>query len=410
MAFAIGAIVFALGLLASIAWHECGHMWAAQATGMKVRRYFVGFGPTLWSVRRGETEYGIKALPLGGFCDIAGMTPHEDLAPDEQRRAMFRQQAWKRLLVLFAGPAQNFVLGFVLIVVAGLAWGLPDLSPPPTGTTVAQVGCVTSSITVGADDSVTEQPCSGTGPAGAAGLLAGDRIVAVDGTPVDRSAELTPRIQQSTGPVSLTVRRGDREFTTTMTPQPLTITTTDQNGKVTRESINRVGITFEVPPAWKHYDAVSILPGSVVFTAELAGRTWDALLAMPTKVHSLWIAVTGGERAADTPISVYGATVLGGQAAERGLWGTFLLLLISINFFLGLFNLVPLLPLDGGHMAIVGYEKVRDLFRRLFGRAPGGPVDYYKLLPATYAVVLVMGAFMVLTLAADIVNPIPIPN
>lgn len=147
-----------------------------------------------------------------------------------------------------------------------------------------------------------------------------------------------------------------------------------------------------------------------MFTGELAHQTWNALLSMPTKVHNLWIAVTGGERDPDTPVSVYGATVLGGQAAERGLWETFFLLLISINFFLGLFNLIPLLPLDGGHMAIVGYEKGRDTFRRWFGRAPGGPVDYYKLLPLTYAVVVVMAGFMVLTLTADIVNPITFPN
>ncbi|MGV9673235.1 MULTISPECIES: M50 family metallopeptidase [unclassified Gordonia (in: high G+C Gram-positive bacteria)] len=410
MVFAIGVVLFALALLASIAWHECGHMWAAQRTGMKVRRYFVGFGPTLWSTRRGETEYGVKALPFGGFCDIAGMTPHEELTADERERAMYRQKPWKRLVVLFAGPAQNFILGFVLIVIAGLVWGLPDLSPPATGTTVAKISCVTPTITVDAGNSATEAPCAGSGPAGAAGLRTGDQIVAVNGTPVDTASDLTPKIQQSVGPVELTVRRDGSDFTAVMTPQPVTINTTDKAGATTSRSINRVGITFEQPPLWKHYNVLTILPGSAVFTAELAHQTWNALLSMPTKVHNLWIAVTGGERDPDTPVSVYGATVLGGQAAERGLWDTFLLLLISINFFLGLFNLVPLLPLDGGHMAIVGYEKGRDTVRRWFGRAPGGPVDYYKLLPLTYAVVVVMAGFMVLTLTADIINPITIPN
>ncbi|WLP91182.1 M50 family metallopeptidase [Gordonia sp. NB41Y] len=410
MVFAIGVVLFALGLLASIAWHECGHMWAAQATGMKVRRYFVGFGPTLWSTRRGETEYGVKALPFGGFCDIAGMTPHEQLTADEQSRAMFRQKPWKRLVVLFAGPAQNFILGFVLIVVAGLVWGLPDLSPAPVGTTLTKISCVPSTITVDADGNQTESGCTGTGPAGAAGLQPGDKIVAIDGNPVDQASQLSPRIRESSGPITLTVDRAGTEFTTTMTPQPLTVTTTDSKGTTSTQTINRVGIVFDAPPTWKTYNALTIWPGAAVFTGELAHQTWNALLSMPTKVHNLWIAVTGGERDPDTPVSVYGATVLGGQAAERGLWETFFLLLISINFFLGLFNLIPLLPLDGGHMAIVGYEKGRDTFRRWFGRAPGGPVDYYKLLPLTYAVVVVMAGFMVLTLTADIVNPITFPN
>ena len=100
MGFVIGVIVFALGLLLSIAWHECGHMWAAQRTGMVVRRYFIGFGPTLWSTRRNGTEYGVKAIPLGGFCDIAGMTTYDEIAPEHADRAMFRQKAWKRLVVL----------------------------------------------------------------------------------------------------------------------------------------------------------------------------------------------------------------------------------------------------------------------------------------------------------------------
>ena len=123
VSFALGVAGFAIALVLSVAWHECGHMWAAQATGMKVRRYFVGFGPTLWSTRRGETEYGFKAIPAGGFCDIAGMTPYEDLSADEESRAMYKQKPWKRLVVLVAGPLQNFILGFLLIIVLAVGWG-----------------------------------------------------------------------------------------------------------------------------------------------------------------------------------------------------------------------------------------------------------------------------------------------
>ncbi len=117
----------------SVALHECGHMWVARATGMKVRRYFVGFGPTLWSTRRpnklGSTEYGVKAIPLGGFCDIAGMTSVEELKPDEVPYAMYKQKVWKRVAVLFAGPGMNFVVGLVLIYAIAIVWGLPNLNP-----------------------------------------------------------------------------------------------------------------------------------------------------------------------------------------------------------------------------------------------------------------------------------------
>ncbi len=126
MVFAIGVLLFALGIGASIALHEAGHMWTAKALGMKVRRYYIGFGPKIFSFRRGETEYGLKAIPAGGFCDIAGMTAVDELAPDEVDRAMYKQKAWKRIVVMSGGIAMNFLLGFVLIIVLAVGWGLPS--------------------------------------------------------------------------------------------------------------------------------------------------------------------------------------------------------------------------------------------------------------------------------------------
>ena len=159
MMFAIGIVLFALAILISVALHECGHMWVARATGMKVRRYFVGFGPTLWSTRRGETEYGVKAVPLGGFCDIAGMTPVEELAPDETDRAMYKQATWKRVAVLFAGPGMNFVICLVLIYVIALIWGLPNLHPP-TKAIVGETACVAPEMAPGQDREL-QRPRSG---------------------------------------------------------------------------------------------------------------------------------------------------------------------------------------------------------------------------------------------------------
>ena len=402
MVFVFGVLLFALGLLLSIAWHECGHMWAAQRTGMLVRRYFIGFGPTIWSFRRGETEYGIKALPLGGFCDIAGMTTYDEIAPEDAPRAMYLQKAWKRFVVMIAGPMQNFILGFVLIVILALSAGLPDLSPPPTPARVGQTACV--SATIAADG--TSSPCAGAGPAAAAGLRAGDEIVAANGTPVRDAADLTPIIRTSTGPVTLTIERDGVRSNVVATPQRVVVTSTSSTGVVSTQTVNQIGIEYPRTAGYKHYNALTAIPGSVVFTGQLANATWDSLLSLPSKVGALWTSVTGGERAADTPVSVYGASVIGGDLAERGQWTAVLLLLISINFFLGLFNLVPLLPLDGGHIAIIGYEKARNTIRARLGKVAKGPVDYIKLMPATYVVLAIMGSYMVLTLTADIINPI----
>ena len=177
MMFVLGIVLFALAILISVALHECGHMWVARATGMKVRRYFVGFGPTVWSTLRpnrlGYTEYGLKAVPAGGFCDIAGMTSVEELAPEDQPYAMYKQKTWKRVAVLLAGPAMNFIIGLVLIYGIAVAWGLPNLHPP-TKAIVGETSCVKAEVTKG-----KLGDCTGYGPAAAAGTLAESTTPAV---------------------------------------------------------------------------------------------------------------------------------------------------------------------------------------------------------------------------------------
>lgn len=404
MTFALGVVLFALALIVSVAWHECGHMWAAQATGMKVRRYFIGFGPTLWSVRRGETEYGFKAIPAGGFCDIAGMTPYDELSEADKPRAMFRQATWKRLVVLLGGPAMNFVLGFALIIVLGLSWGLPSLDGS-SKVYAANLGCVAATT----DAAGKPVDCTGPAPAAEAGLADGDRILAVNGTEIANSSELVAGVQQSTGTVDLLIERDGAEQTVTVPVTQVQRMAEQPDGSLAPVTVGAIGVGLQNDYV-NHYNALSVWPGAVGFTGSLFVETGKALASLPSKVAGLWEAVTGGERAIDTPVSVVGASVLGGQAAERGAWQMFLMLLISVNFFLGLFNLVPLLPLDGGHMAIALYEKGRNTVRGWFGRTAAGPVDYLKLLPLTYVVVVVLGAFMVLTLTADIINPIQVFN
>ncbi|WP_231115375.1 M50 family metallopeptidase, partial [Mycobacterium avium] len=207
MMFVIGIVLFALAILISVALHECGHMWVARATGMKVRRYFVGFGPTLWSTRRGETEYGLKAVPLGGFCDIAGMTSVEELAPDEADRAMFKQATWKRVAVLFAGPGANFVICLVLLYAIALIWGLPNLHPP-TKAIVGETACVAPEVAPGklAD-------CTGPGPAALAGIRPGDVIVKVGDTPVSTFDDMAAAIRKMHGNVPIVVDRDGTAIT-----------------------------------------------------------------------------------------------------------------------------------------------------------------------------------------------------
>ncbi|WP_216902773.1 M50 family metallopeptidase [Nocardia alni] len=405
MGFAIGFVLFALGITASVALHECGHMWAAQATGMKVRRYFIGFGPKVFSFQRGETEYGLKALPLGGFCDIAGMTALDEIDPADLDRAMYRQKTWKRLVVMFGGIAMNFVLGFLLIVILAIGWGLPRLDSPP-GNQIA-VACVGAGNSDG-----TQQKCTGEGPAQKAGMRRGDRIVAVDGVAVKNIDQIASNTKNQTGPIDYTVERDGKTLHITVDPiQVRTYPIDPQTNKPATSPVmsSKIGVSQDYYDV-RHYNVLTAIPASVGFTGDMFGKTFESLAQMPTKVVNLWHAVTGGVRDPNTPVSVYGASKIGGETVEHGLWNVFILVLASLNFFLGAFNLLPLLPLDGGHIAVVLYEKVRNMLRSRRGLGVGGPVDYMKLLPATYVVVVIGGAYMVLVLVADIVNPIKLFN
>ncbi|MFR9751884.1 M50 family metallopeptidase [Nocardia sp. 004] len=396
MVFAVGFVLFALGITISIALHECGHMWAAQATGMKVRRYFIGFGPKIFSFRRGETEYGLKALPLGGFCDIAGMTALDELSPEELDRAMYRQATWKRLLVMSGGIMMNFLLGLVLIVILAVGWGLPSLDQPAP-TALGEMSCIRSELPGG-----IPQDCTGPGPAQRDGLQRGDVVTKVNDVPVEEWRQLVAETQKQVGTIRYTVERDGQTLVIPVTPDR--VMRYPDDGGPGRE-ISAIGVAAE-SYGLVQYNVLSAIPASVAFTGDLAVETFRSLARMPAKVMDLWEAVTGGVRDPETPVSVYGASRIGGETAAAGLWQIFILLLASLNFFLGAFNVLPLLPLDGGHIAVVLYEKIRDMVRGLRRLPPGDPVDYLKLLPVTYVFVVLGGAYMLLTLTADIVNPI----
>lgn len=407
--FGIGIALFALFILLSVALHECGHMWVARATGMKVRRYFVGFGPTLWSTRRpnrlGSTEYGVKAVPLGGFCDIAGMTSVEELDPEDRPYAMYKQKTWKRVAVLAAGPGMNFIIGLVLIYGIAITWGLPNLHQP-TNAMVGETSCIKDQVK---PDQFGE--CVAASPAAAAGIQAGDVIVAVGGTPVANFDEMSKAVRKLNGPTELTVQRDEngqtREFSTTVnvTPSQRYITPGGEGAQPAPTQVGTIGVAAaSFGPT--QYNPLSAVPATFAFTGDLAVELGKSLAKIPTKVGALVHSIGGGERDPETPISVVGASIIGGDTVEAGLWVAFWFFLAQLNFVLGAVNLVPLLPFDGGHIAIALYEKLRNMARTARGKVAAAPVNYLKLMPATYVVLVLVVGYMLLTVTADLVNPI----
>ncbi|WP_144208536.1 M50 family metallopeptidase [Mycobacterium tilburgii] len=403
MMFAIGIVLFALAILISVALHECGHMWVARATGMKVRRYFVGFGPTLWSTHRGETEYGVKAVPLGGFCDIVGMTPVEDLTPDETARAMYKQKTWKRVAVLFAGPGMNFVICVALIYVIALIWGLPNLHPP-TQAIVGETACIAPEVAPG---KVGE--CTGPGPAALAGIRAGDVVVKVGDTPVHTFDEMAAAVRKLHGTVPVVVERNGKAITTyveiSQTQRFVSAGGNGQDGNPVASTVGAIGVgAVKVEP--KHYGVLAAIPSTFAFTGDLTVEVGRALITVPTKVGALVHAIGGGQRDPETPMSVVGASIIGGDTVDHGLWVAFWFFLAQLNLILGAINLLPLLPLDGGHIAVAVFEKIRNLVRSARGMVAAAPVNYLKLMPATYVVLVFVVGYMLLTVTADLVNPI----
>ena len=400
--FVIGIVLFALAILISVALHECGHMWVARATGMKVRRYFVGFGPTLWSTRRGETEYGVKAVPLGGFCDIAGMTPVEELAPDEADRAMYKQATWKRVAVLFAGPGMNFVICLVLIYAIALVWGLPNLHPPSQAV-VGETACVAPEAAPGKIGT-----CTGPGPAALAGIRAGDVVVKVGDTPVSSFEDMAAAVRKLHGIVPVVVQRDGTPITAyvDVTPTQRFIANGGRAAKPAAATVGAIGVGRRPSGAHALQRASRPYPATFVFAGDLTVEVGKSLVTIPTKVGALVHAIGGGQRDPQTPMSVVGASIIGGDTVDHGLWVAFWFFLAQLNLILGAINLVPLLPFDGGHIAIAVFEKIRNVIRSTRGKVAAAPVNYLKLMPATYVVLVFVVGYMLLTVTADLVNPI----
>lgn len=393
-----GVALFALGIMVTIALHEWGHMRSALACGMKVRRFYVGFGPTVVKWNRKGIEYGFKAVPLGGFCDIAGMTAMDEIDEDERPYAMVYKPWWQRIFVLSGGVLMNILVGLVVLYAVAVTAGLPDPDADYTPT-VAKTACVPASQI----DAQTLSDCTGAGPAAEAGIREGDRITAVNGEAVASFVDLRAKLYEMPGQTAdLTVERGTEVLHIDV---PVTsVTRLNQAGETV--TVGAIGVTSEPVDVMRSYGPLDGIGATVRFSGSMLSATLQGLASFPGKIPGVVASIFGAERDQEGPMSVVGASRVGGELVERSQWTMFLMMLASLNFFLALFNLVPLPPLDGGHIAVVIYEKIRDFIRGLRGIAPGQPADYTKLMPIMYvmsAVLLGIGAIVII---ADVVNPV----
>lgn len=397
ISYLIGVLLFALGIAVTIGVHEAGHYTAARATGMRVRRFFIGFGPKVFSFTRGHTEYGFKLIPLGGFCDIAGMTNQDEVTKEEEPYAMRDKPAWKRIIVLLGGVFVNFIIAFVIFYLVALTSGLADPKADYTPT-VGEVTCVAPRQL----DAQTLAECSGTGPAGEAGLLPGDKITAVDGEKLESFVALRDYVMARPGEtITLSVVRGSENLEIAV--PVATASRLDSSGN--EVTVGAIGVS-NAPVVIEPSSATESFVVANHYMGFLMGETVKGVAAFPGKIPGVAASIFGGEREVDSPVSVVGASRVGGELAERSMWSSFFLLLANLNLFLAVFNLIPLPPLDGGHIAVVLYEKVRDFIRRLRGLPAAGPADYQKLMPLTMAVAALLVGVGVIVILADVVNPI----
>ncbi|WP_018655808.1 M50 family metallopeptidase [Actinomadura flavalba] len=430
MGWLAGVLILFFGLMASIALHELGHLAFAKRFGVRVTQYMVGFGPTLWSRHRGETEYGVKWIPLGGYIRMIGMLPPrrtdapgqvrrlstgpwqgliesargaalEEVRPGDENRVFYNRAWWQKLLIMFAGPAMNLVLAVVFFAIALMAIGTPTSAPVPTIATVSK--CV-----VTGDTDVKTCPADAPPtPAAKAGLLPGDTIVAFNGQPVTEYAALQRLIRDSADKTAtLTLRRSGQEFTVQAPIIKSRMPDLKDPGKTVETGF--LGISPVAPVV---NDRQS--PGEVAgFVGDVTVRSATALLRLPEKMVGVWnAAFMGAERDLEGPVGVVGVGRIGGdiatseQPAKQKIY-FFLMMVASVNLAIGLFNLVPLLPLDGGHMAGAILEAIKKFLARLRGRPDPGPVDVAKALPVTYVMAMFLIVMGGLLIYADIINPI----
>lgn len=433
--FTLGVLVVFVGLMLSIALHEWGHFFPAKKFGVYISQFMIGFGPTIFSRKKGETEFGLKAIPLGGYVAMAGMyapkNPGEapetsttgfldrvvgddvpgDALPDEAamaERSFYQLPLYKRITIMLGGPVMNLLIAIVLYAVVLVGFGVPSLS--------LRVGSVSECVVPASEARSECLPGDPAAPGAAAGVLPGDLIVSVNGVAMDEWLSVTEVIRTSPGkPVTLGVERSGELLSLTVTPLLSERYAFDDSGEIRLdeqgnpiiEYVGFVGIGSAVENQSQPITAV--LPA----VWENVVGVVQVILTLPQRLVDVAEAAFGpAERDPNGPLSVVGVGRIAGEIASVDALAvsdriaSLIGILASLNVALFVFNLVPLLPLDGGHVAVGIVDEVRRKLYRVQGKADPGPIDAKKLIPWTLVVIVVLASMSLLLMYADIVNPI----
>lgn len=420
--YLLGLLIMLIGIAVSIGLHEIGHLVPAKLFGVKVRQYMVGFGPTVWSKTKGETEYGVKAIPLGGYILMTGMYPPErkpyrgpfagwiadarqevrkDVLEGEESRQYYLLSAPKKLAVMLGGPMMNLILGVVLIVTA-----LGAIGPMQPTLSVNQVF-----------DCIEGEVCEGQGisPAKVAGVLPGDVIQSVNGTRVAKWEEAITVLNQRKGESTFQILRDGKTIELSITPvfserqvynesgQPLK----GENGLPVTELRPIIGIQLGAE------NTPLSLGDSFQYSADVIAGTFGFLLDLPNQLYKVILSTAGfQDRDPAGAVSIVGVGQIAGELTSSDGLGiasklaSLLLLIGSLNIALFAFNLIPLMPLDGGHVAAALYEGLKRRTVKTFTGKDPGPIDSARALPVAYAVWFLLIAMGLILILADLTNPI----